>query len=65
MERAAFVTVDSMLNSLYKAEERTDYLLRRTADMPHVAEAVEELRALISKFEDLHYELGMGLPEED
>jgi hypothetical protein len=61
MERADFNLVDSILNLLYKAEERTGKLSPEFTDRADVAEALVELCNLVDKFEDLQYELGMGL----
>jgi hypothetical protein len=65
MERADFNLVDSILNLLYKAEERTDKLSAEFKARPDAAEALAELQALVGKFEDLQYDLGMGLEMED
>lgn len=61
MDRKTFKLVDELLDALYKADARQLRLPSEYTERADVAEAIGDLDALISKFEELHYELGMDL----
>jgi hypothetical protein len=61
MSRKTFNLVDKILDALYKADSSVLRLPSDYSGREDVAEVIGDLDALISKVEELHYELGMEL----